>query len=106
MKNVSSLQKVMFNHPSVGVATIIQNAIDFALEKKQITTGSVLTVEVLEHIRQEIYYIGESLPKDNPQLFLFITLTSKSKNPTEEALQYIEKLQRQLGTVEIDRLKL
>ncbi|HET7099255.1 MAG TPA: hypothetical protein VFI61_03420 [Patescibacteria group bacterium] len=103
LQTVAELQGVMTTHPDVGVAMTIQNAIRHAKEKKGLTSENALDATSLEKIRQSIYDLNNMEREDaDPMMTLFnamlSTHTSQGKgsgNTVDDALNYIENLQRQ-----------
>lgn len=103
MNTVSDLQGTMTTYPDVGVAMTIQDAIRHAKETKGLTSETALTPDSLEKIRQSIYDLNDASRGnvDPMMMFLNAMLSSHtnqgagSGNTVEDALQYIEKLQRE-----------
>jgi hypothetical protein len=82
----------MYNHPDVGLAMQIQNAIKAVIyERKNICEDSPLSSHVLGLIREKIYILNKN---PEPYKLLFHAFAGKTANPVEAALQYIEKLMR------------
>lgn len=95
---VSDLQSRISNHPDVGVAVTIQQAIRHAIETKNLNQDTELTRDKLEDIRQSIYTLNEPAQLDGQMaglLMLMSAMTTRSGGDNvENALKYIEALQR------------
>lgn len=91
MKKVSDLQDEMRDYDDVGVALQIQSAIQEALRRGLIHEQDVLTARTLGEIRGMVYELNRN---PDPMDFLFQALASKTSNPVEYALQFLEKRMR------------
>lgn len=103
MDTVFDLKGAMTTYPDVGMAMTIQQAIRHAEEKKGLTGETKLTPDSLEKIRQSIYDLNSMGREDvDPMMTLLNAMLSVhtghgtgSGNTVEDALRYIENLQKE-----------
>jgi len=103
-KTVSELMSELSNHPDVGVTLAIKTAVDHLIETSGMSTDDAITYNSLEKIRQAVYDTTDpsrGANVDPMMMLLQLMMSSYSStptagNPAEGALQYIEKMQRQM----------
>jgi len=104
LQTIGDLQSQLTTHPDPGMALMLQDAIRHAIDNKGLTQKNQLNPESLEEIRQSIYDLNDPSrqdPQADPTTTLLQAMMSSfsnqgSGNTIEDALQYIERLQRQL----------
>jgi len=105
MQNVGDLQSRLTTHPDPGFALILQDAISHAINNKGLKQEDALTGTNLEKVRQSLYDLNSASRKDpeaDPTLSGLMVLMSVmagtgTGNPIEDALQYVERLQREVS---------
>ena len=88
---VRTLHDTFYSHPNVSAALAVRESIDALINSGKITHESPLTADNLELVRQELYTVTGRM---DPIAFLLGPLTGGGKNPIADALDTIERLQR------------
>jgi len=91
VRQLKDLKAEMRSHPDVGMALQVQNAIQAVISDRRnsISEESLLTRETLGEIRMKLYDVGHN--PDDPLAAVLQCMMGKTANPTEAALQFIEK---------------
>ena len=99
MKTLGDLQTAMYDYKDLGVAMVINEAIDAVINNKGFTVQTELNRYVLGEIRQSIidkaHAPASSEERKEKVLGMLISAFSgNSGNVVEDSLQYIEALMR------------